>query len=401
MSEEDSGSVVPAYPGVYVEELPDGVAPIAGVETSTTAFVGRAPQGPVGEPVAVDGFGEFEQAFGGVRPGFPAASAVRDFFLNGGRRALVVRLAGSEKDGLEPADYLGSREERTGFYALEKADLFNLLCIPPDGPDGDSDPGVYREALDYCRERRAVLVVDPPASWTGDPEEATRAAASGLSDLGLKGQGARNAALYYPRALKVEEGVTKPVPPSGLVAGVIARTDATRGVWKAPAGREASIGGIAGLAVQLTDEQNGELNPMGINCLRTFPDLGPVVWGARTLAADEGEWKYLPVRRLALYLEESLHRGTRWAVFEPNDEPLWSALRLQMEIFLQALFRAGAFQGRTPREAYFVRCDDTTMTQDDVDQGRVNIVVGFAPLRPAEFVIITISQLAAAASEDS
>jgi uncharacterized protein len=152
--------------------------------------------------------------------------------------------------------------------------------------------------------------------------------------------------------------------------------------------------GSRGLEVELTDDQNGELNPLGINCLRMFPDVGSVVWGARTLAADESEWKYLPIRRLALYIEESLYRGTQWAVFEPNDEPLWSALRLQAGIFLQDLFRAGAFQGRTSREAYFVRCDETTMTQDDIDEGRINIVVGFAPLRPAEFVIITISQLA-------
>jgi phage tail sheath protein FI len=397
VGEDDSGSVVPTYPGVYIEELPRGVAPIAGVETSTTAFVGRAPEGPVGEPVAVDGFGEFEQAFGGVQAGFPMTSSVRDFFLNGGRRAIVVRLAGSEKDRWEPADYAGSREERTGLYALENADLFNLLCIPPDQPEGDTDPAVYREALEYCLERRAVLVVDPPASWSGDPEEATRAAASGLPDLGLKGPAARNAAMYFPHAVRVEEGATKPVPPSGLVAGVIARTDTTRGVWRAPAGREATLGGIGGLEVELTDDQNGQLNPLGINCLRTFPDLGIVVWGARTLAQDQGEWKYLPIRRLALYLEESLHRGTQWAVFEPNDEPLWSTLRLQAAIFLQDLFRAGAFQGRTQREAYFVRCDETTMTQDDIDEGRVIIEVGFAPLKPAEFVIIRISQLAAAA----
>jgi phage tail sheath protein FI len=397
VSEDDSGSVVPAYPGVYIEELPDGVSPIAGVETSTTAFVGRAPQGPVGEPVSVAGFGEFEHAFGGVRPGFPVTSGVRDFFLNGGRRALVVRLVGSDKDTLESADYLGSREERTGLYALEKADLFNLLCIPPDRPDENTDPAVYREALDYCLARRAILVVDPPAAWSGDPEEATRAATTGLSDLGLTGPAARNGALYFPRVLTVEEGVTKPAPPSGVVSGVIARTDATRGVWHAPAGLEATIGGIAGLEVELTDDQNGELNPLGINCLRMFPDVGSVVWGARTLAADESEWKYLPIRRLALYIEESLYRGTQWAVFEPNDEPLWSALRLQAGIFLQDLFRAGAFQGRTSREAYFVRCDETTMTQDDIDEGRINIVVGFAPLRPAEFVIVTISQLAPAA----
>jgi phage tail sheath protein FI len=185
--------------------------------------------------------------------------------------------------------------------------------------------------------------------------------------------------------------------PSGIVAGVMARTDVQRGVWKAPAGQDAALNGIQGLQVNLTDDENGLLNPLGINCLRSFPIIGRVVWGARTLrGADQlaDEYKYVPVRRTALFIEESLYRGTQWVVFEPNDEPLWAQIRLNVGAFMQNLFRQGAFQGKTPREAYFVKCDKETTTQNDINLGIVNILVGFAPLKPAEFVIIKLQQIA-------
>jgi phage tail sheath protein FI len=149
--------------------------------------------------------------------------------------------------------------------------------------------------------------------------------------------------------------------------------------------------------VNLTDDEHGTLNPLGVNCLRTFPVTGRVVWGARTLRGADilaDDYKYVPVRRLALFLEETLYRGTQWVVFEPNDEPLWAQIRLNVGAFMQNLFRQGAFAGTTPREAYFVKCDSETTTQADVDLGRVNILVGFAPLKPAEFVIIQIQQIA-------
>jgi len=185
--------------------------------------------------------------------------------------------------------------------------------------------------------------------------------------------------------------------PCGLIAGVMARTDTQRGVWKAPAGQDAALNGIQGLQVNLTDNENGLLNPLGINCLRSFPVIGRVVWGARTLrGADQlaDEYKYVPVRRTALFIEESLYRGTQWVVFEPNDEPLWAQIRLNVGAFMQNLFRQGAFQGKTPRDAYLVKCDKETTTQNDINLGIVNILVGFAPLKPAEFVIIKIQQLA-------
>jgi phage tail sheath protein FI len=210
----------------------------------------------------------------------------------------------------------------------------------------------------------------------------------------------KNAAVYFPR-IKMQdplrENRLETFAPCGAVAGIMARTDAQRGVWKAPAGQEASISGARELAVKMTDGENGRLNPLAVNCLRTFPVTGHVVWGARTLeGADQlaSEWKYVPVRRLALYIEESLFRGTQWVVFEPNDEPLWSQIRLNLGAFMQNLFRQGAFQGQSPRDAYFVKCDKETTTQDDVNRGVVNIVVGFAPLKPAEFVVIKIQQIA-------
>jgi phage tail sheath protein FI len=291
-------------------------------------------------------------------------------------------------------DFVGSQSAKTGLYALDRADLFNLLCVPPDTIDGDVPASVYQAAMGYCAERRAVLLVDSPAAW--DPLDGY----AGLVLNDYTGTDARNAAIYFPRILQsdpLQGGAPVAFASSGAVAGVIARTDAQRGIWKAPAGIDAAVAGISGVAVNLTDGENGRLNPLGINCLRSFPASGVVVWGARTLrGADQlaDEYKYLPVRRLALHLEESLYRGCQWAVFEPNDEPLWSQLRLNVGTFLHDLFRQGAFAGRSPREAYFVKCDRETTTASDVNSGIVNVVVGFAPLRPAEFVIITIRQSA-------
>jgi phage tail sheath protein FI len=221
-----------------------------------------------------------------------------------------------------------------------------------------------------------------------------------VAAMALTGDGARNAAIYFPRIRQSDPqlgGQVDTFVPCGTIAGIMARTDSQRGVWKAPAGLDAALVGVVGLQVDLTDAENGLLNPLGINCLRTFPVHGRVVWGARTMrgadvAADE--YKYVPIRRLALFIEESLYRGTQWVVFEPNDEPLWAQIRLNIGAFMNNLFRQGAFQGTTPRDAYFVKCDRETTTQGDINLGIVNIVVGFAPLKPAEFVVIKIQQIA-------
>ncbi len=297
-------------------------------------------------------------------------------------------------------DFNGSPANKTGLFALDKADLFNLLCIPPDTRDGDTPVTVYQKAMDYCNSRRAMLIVDSPATWSANPDTATAAAIAGLPAIGLNGPAARNAALFFPRIKEsdpMHDGQIDTFVPCGAIAGIFARTDSTRGVWKAPAGLDATVNGIAGLQVNLADGENGQLNPLGINSLRSFPVAGQVVWGARTLRGADSigdEYKYIPVRRLALFIEETLYRNTQWVVFEPNDEPLWAQIRLNIGAFMQNLFRQGAFQGKTPREAYFVKCDKETTTQNDINLGIVNIVVGFAPLRPAEFVIIKIQQIA-------
>jgi len=306
---------------------------------------------------------------------------------------------GNNGSNISNDDLKGSPGSRTGIYALEKADIFNLLCIPAPDPQGASKgayySSVYTEAVAYIKEkkRRAMLIVDPPNDWKSPSD-----AVSGIESLGLSRT--ENAVIYYPRikAPDPKEGDRYRVfAPSGVIAGIIATTDAQRGIWKAPAGIDTTLTGVPELEYRMTDDENGDLNPLGINCLRVMPATGRVVWGARTMkGADRlaNQWKYLPVRRTALYIEESLYRGTQWAVFEPNDEPLWSQIRLNVGAFMQDLFQKGAFQGSTPKQAYLVKCDNETTTQFDIDRGIVNIVVGFAPLKPAEFVIIKISQLA-------
>jgi phage tail sheath protein FI len=530
--------VTPTFPGVYIEEVPSGVRTITGVATSITAFIGRAERGKVDDPVTINSFGDFERLFGGLSADSMMSYALRDFYLNGGSQALIVRIhngataatlalptgaaspnnvltleaasvgswggklkasvnhktkdassaspdqsvfnltvfedrdggaiekflnvsvqadnpryvarvleqssllvraqkdssgnfvipntrpletltvasppssplqmvdapvsatGGSDGSALTPAQYEGSESDKTGIFALEKADLFNLLCIPPPARNSNTAASVYQAAMTYCEKRRAMLIVDPPAEWGASAATATANARDGVDDLGLSGVAARNAALYFPHVVQpdpLRDRQLEIFVPCGIVAGVMARTDVQRGVWKAPAGLDAALNGIQGLQVNLTDAENGQLNPLGINCLRSFPVNGRVVWGARTLrGADQlaDEYKYIPVRRLALFLEESLYRGTQWVVFEPNDEPLWAQIRLNVGAFMQNLFRQGAFQGKTPSEAYLVKCDKETTTQNDINLGIVNILVGFAPLKPAEFVIIKIQQLA-------
>lgn len=269
----------------------------------------------------------------------------------------------------------------------DRIDLFNLVCVP-----GLTDPTTIEALQGHCHDRRAFLVVDAPEDET--------VANMPTALAGLTGVNARNSALYFPWIRSpdpLQQGALRAFPPCGFVAGIYARTDGTRGVWKAPAGSEASLTGAAGLVIAMSDPENGQLNPRAINCLRTLPVYGNVVWGARTLHGDNdrgSEWKYVPVRRTALFIEESLYRGTQWVVFEPNDEPLWAQIRLNVGAFMQNLFRQGAFQGRSPREAYFVKCDRETTTQNDINLGIVNIHVGFAPLKPAEFVVIRIQQMA-------
>jgi uncharacterized protein len=303
---------------------------------------------------------------------------------------------GDPVDGTQISDP-GLRATKTGVFALEKADLFNLLCIPPFSPTADVDKSSWDAIVSYAKERRAMVLVDPPYNASGWDEMSDVTATDAITDVTARSE---NAALFFPRirsANPLRENRPEPYAPCGAIAGVITRTDSARGVWKSAAGIDATLSGVLALDVTLSDRENGAINQLGVNCLRTFPTTGPVVWGSRTLKGADNlasEWKYLAVRRMALFLEESLYRGTQWVVFEPNDEPLWAQIRLNIGAFMQNLFRQGAFQGKTPREAYFVKCDRETTTQTDINSGIVNIIVGFAPLKPAEFVVIKLQQIA-------
>lgn len=575
-------AVAPTYPGVYLEEISNGVRTIAGVPTSIAAFLGRTISGPVNQPVTIFSFADFARTFGGLSPNLPMGYAVNDFYQNGGGQAVIVRLTaaadsaspagpnantaiitfdggltlialspgvwgnsisatidtnnitddsaksfgllkgdmfnltistvqngkpapaerylnvtinpnatlpvgkarlvsavlqqsqfvnvaadtdwtkvklpssllsvpaskpasgkggaasttpddsggasgtpatttgstppvaavsspavgGSDGGPLADTDYVpvvvDPSETGSGIYALKTVDIFNILCIPPDTVSADISQNVYTGALNFCEDRRAMLLVDPPMSWSTTPATAANTVVSQFgTDIILSGFAARNAAIFFPRLVEPDpltKSGTVTMAPCGAVAGVMARTDVQRGVWKSAAGVDASLSGVLGLDVNLTNDENGLLNPLGINCLRSFPPpIGRVVWGARTLrGADQlaDDYKYVAVRRLALFIEESLYRGTQWVVFEPNDTPLWSSIRLNVGAFMQNLFVQGAFQGATPAAAYFVKCDSTTTTQNDIDLGIVNVVVGFAPLKPAEFVVLQIQQIA-------
>jgi phage tail sheath protein FI len=320
---------------------------------------------------------------------------------------------GNVLQGTDVAD--PSTGSTTGINALDNIDLFNLLVIPPyRDPDGYGNPEnvdatVVADAAQYCWNRKAFLLVDAPAAWrqqgtTAAAIKSEVATAGGLPGLfGVKTDYAAYAAVFHPRLLATNPATGKAelFAPSGAVAGVFAATDAQRGVWKAPAGVTASLANVVDMEARLTDTDNGYLNPLGINCLRSKPSYGPVVWGARTMDgadASQSQWKYVPVRRLALFLELSLYLGTQWVVFEPNDEPLWAQIRMNINAFMHDLFRQGAFQGAKPSEAYFVKCDHETTTQTEINNGIVNITVGFAPLLPAEFVVITLQQMAGQAS---
>jgi Bacteriophage tail sheath protein len=270
-------------------------------------------------------------------------------------------------------------------------DIFNLLVLPPERSPGALAPEkLYSAASVFCQRRRAFLIMDPPDTWT-----AVQTATSLVNALRI-GLVKDYSAVYFPRLTMPEAALDVTVGAAGAVAGLYARIDGTRGVWKAPAGTEASFRGVSGVDLNLTEAENGQLNPLGINAIRVMPE-GIVSWGARTNDGADifaSEYKYIPIRRTALFIEESLYRGLKWVVFEPNDEALWAQIRLNVGAFMNNLFRQGAFQGTTPRQAFFVKVDAETTTQNDRNLGVVNVWVGFAPLKPAEFVVLYIQQIA-------
>jgi phage tail sheath protein FI len=363
--------------GVYIEEVPDGADAIVGLPTDVAAFIGTAVSGAFYQPTRLLNFAQFTQAFGTFSASSQLPFAVHLFFLNGGQRAWALRIPSRPR----------AANWRRALRALDAIDSFNVLVLP-----GLTAPAVMRDAIKYCEKHRAFAVLDPPGKAKSPAQILDWANAAKLPP-------SSNAAIYYPWIKIVDPspgGAPRSLGPSGAVAGIYARTDLKRGVWKAPAGTDAVIAGIAGLERGISDTENGELNRQAINSLRSFSNPA-CVWGARTLAGRDplsSEFKYVPVRRTALFLEASIDQGTRWAIFEPNDEPSWARVRLQVGNFLDGLWRAGAFQGARPQDAWFVKCDRTTMTQDDIDNGTLNIELGFAPLRPGEFVIIKLQQRA-------
>jgi phage tail sheath protein FI len=284
--------------------------------------------------------------------------------------------------------------------SLDKVPIFNILLTP-----GIYDATVNAAALAFAERKRAFVILDAPvdSATDGNSPPATAITTPALLDTIPLSE---NGAIYFPYLKSADPTTGDPieVAPSGFVAGIYARTDARRGVWKAPAGIEATVSGTTGVVARglMTNEQQGVLygvinQTTPINCLRSFPGAGTVVFGARTLVGSNDAYnqsKYVPVRRMTLFIEQTLLRNLQWVVFEPNDEPLWISIRTSIEAFMMSLFNQHALQGSKPSDAFQVKCDKTTTTQADIDNGIVNIIVAFAPLKPAEFVIIKIAQLA-------
>lgn len=373
-----------ATPGVFVVEAPARPPPpIEPIETATAAFVGVTARGPF-KPRRVRSLVEFERAFGPVQPLAHSflGRAVQAFFANGGTSAWIARVAAT-RGRFTASAFLGTgaRVPR-GLAAVEAIDGMLQLAVP--------DLSHPRMAAEDRPVLRAAMVAQATAQRTRfvllDSPQGDRRL--GTDDAALKAIDSRYAAIYGPWIkVAAADGATGLLPPSGHVAGIIARVDGTRGVHKGPAGE--SIADALGLEFELSSVEQDALNPNGFNALRRFVGRGLQVWGARTRSADP-EWRYVPVRRLAMSVELALTRGLDWVVFEPNDEPLWVRVQGVVQDFLTTLWLQGALLGQRPEEAFFVRCDRSTMTQADIDRGRLVCEIGIAPLMPAEFVIIRI-----------
>jgi phage tail sheath protein FI len=352
------------YPGVYIEEVSFRSQPIEGVSTSTTGFIAVSERGPFLGPIA--SFAEFLH-LAGPPQSVNLALTIRGFFENGGLRCFVARIA--------PTDPL-----QAGLDALSAEDISILCC-----PDEHQVPNAAAVMAAHCEDRKdRMCILHSPMPAIPDSAHQVPVHSS-------------YAAYYYPwLTVTALDGVsTVTIPPSGHIAGIYARTDTQRGVWKAPA--NAALVGVTALSQSINDAESERLNSLGINVLRNFPGKGFLVWGARTTSRDS-DWKYVNVRRLLIFLEHSSYKGLQWAVFEPNGPALWATVRSAIGNFLFNIWKSGALQGAKPDEAFFVRCDPTTMTQSDIDNGRLICLVGVAPLRPAEFVIfrVTIQTNAAA-----
>lgn len=362
---------------------PAGISPTPPAPTGVAAFVGALQGGPANVAAQLEDFESFEAVFGNESAASPLALALRQYFDNGGSEAYVVR------SDAEAAGTRAGRSLHKGVYALEEVERFNLLCLP-----GVADGGVLSAAEGYCRDRGALLLSDAPL----------RAETPAQVLAAIDGAGwprSSHVAVFHPW-IYVESptsGKRQLAPPCGSVAGLLARTDAERGVWKAPAGSHARLEGVPALHANVDEVDAARLAEAGINCLRMASNLGAVCWSARTLHPRDQpapELAHIPVRRMANFLEDSLVPALEWTRFERNDPALWVRVAAQAEAFMHGLFIAGAFQGGSPREAFFVRCGTDTIRAEDLNQGRVGMDLGFAPLRAGEFVRVRIHCLAEA-----
>ncbi|MGZ5443046.1 MAG: phage tail sheath family protein [Thermoanaerobaculia bacterium] len=397
---------MPSYltPGVYIEELQLGPHTIEGVGTSTAGFVGVAPNAAahINEAKSINNWSQFLREY--APPGSastPLSHAVFGFFQNGGQFCYVVNVG-------EDGSLTGDASGRKGLDVLETVDSVAIVAAP-----GYSDAASYDALLTHCEKLKdRVAILDPAPEFanldaftkvavvtatpsrrrsrSADSEEAGEPDTSGLRPRPTDGG---YGALYVPYVVVQDPLDPKqrvPVAPSGHIAGIYARTDSTRGVHKAPANE--IIRGALAPTYAITHEEQGQLNQNGVNAIRVFDREGIRVWGARTLAPAGSEWRYVSVRRLFAMMEKSIERATRWVVFEPNDAPLWKSIIRDVRAFLMLLWRQGALMGATPEEAFFVRCDAETNPPEVIDAGMVVIVIGVAPVKPAEFVIFRIGQ---------
>lgn len=379
-------------PDVYVEEVSGGARPIEAVGASTAAFVGKAPdeKANLNKAQAINNWAEFQKIYVPEKSAStPLSRAVRGFFQNGGSRCYVVNIGSKQA-------IVGTEKEKTGLDLLEKLDEVAIVAAP-----GYSDKSAYESLLTHCEIMKdRVAILDSPEKVEkvmllkkviGGPTAEGKEELPGLrppnSDDGY-------GTFYFPWIMVSDHADGKEVatPPSGHIAGIWARSDATRGVHKAPANEP--VRGALDLTYHMSRAEQAELNPAGVNCIRWFAREGIRVWGARTLADSSSQWRYLSVRRLSNVIKESIARSTRWIVFEPNDYTLWKSIRRDVSAFLTLLWRDGALMGRTPAEAFFVKCDEETNPQEVIDAGRVVTLIGIAPVKPAEFIIFRLSQYA-------
>ena len=363
-------------PGVYVEEL-STPKPIQGVATSTAAFIGVAEQGPLDEATLVYSYMQFLDLYGGPLDNSYLAHSAYHFFKNGGQRLYIARVTETTAGSVNEADY------QAAFSLLDVLIDMSLIAVP-----GMGSASMIDFAANYCEQRRDCFFI-ADTTVADNSFDGVMALADAVSNKNTY------VAMYFPwiNVRDIDTAGVVSIPPSGAVAGIYATIDALNGVWKAPAGTTAVLSGVEELSLISTNEHTEELNNNSVNSLVSFKNNEVVVWGARTLhLPSQSEFRYVPVRRLEIYIEQSIKTGIDWAVFEANNESLWAQLRGVTDGFLNTLYRSGALQGSRPSDAYFVKCDSETTTLQDIENGTVNIIIGFAPLKPAEFVIIKIGQ---------